>query len=135
MSNIDKQAQYESKFSRLWERYDEASHGNAEQMRDILEVTLDALESAERQILRLEKLAEAESVGADKAAASGVEWMKRCLAAEKLIAELERKEQHSDRQSVIDALASSGEEWSDIEEYMQKWDAERAAAAGKGERA
>ncbi|HHA1963068.1 TPA: ead/Ea22-like family protein [Enterobacter kobei] len=49
------------------------------------------------------------------------------------IAELERKEQHSDRQSVIDALASSGEEWSDIEEYMQKWDAERAAAAGKGE--
>ncbi|HHG8705325.1 ead/Ea22-like family protein [Enterobacter hormaechei] len=53
--------------------------------------------------------------------------------AEKRIAELERKEQHSDRQSVIDALASSGEEWSDIEEYMQKWDAERAAAAGKGE--
>ena len=133
MSNIDKQAQYQSKFSRLWERYDEASHGNAEQMRDILEVTLDALESAERQILRLEKLAEAESVGADKAATSGVEWMKRYHAAEKRIAELERKEQHSERQSVIDALAGSGEEWSDIEEYMQKWDAERAAAAGKGE--
>ena len=54
-------------------------------------------------------------------------------AAEKRIAELERKEQHSERQSVIDALAGSGEEWSDIEEYMQKWDAERAAAAGKGE--
>lgn len=87
MRNIDKQAQYESKFSRLWERYDEASHGNAEQMRDILEVTLDALESAERQILRLEKLAEAESVGADKAATSGVEWMKRYHAAEKRIAE------------------------------------------------
>ena len=133
MSNIDKQAQYESKFSRLWERYDEASHGNAEQMCDILEVTLDALESAERQILRLEKLAEAESVGADKAATSCVEWMKRYHAAEKRIAELERKEQHSERQSVIDALAGSGEEWSDIEEYMQKWDAERAAAAGKGE--
>ncbi|MEH3916504.1 ead/Ea22-like family protein [Enterobacter asburiae] len=54
-------------------------------------------------------------------------------AAEKRIAELERKEQHSERQSVIDALAGSGEEWSDIEEYMQKWDAERASAAGKGE--
>lgn len=54
-------------------------------------------------------------------------------AAEKRIAELERKEQHSERQSVIDALASSGEEWSDIEEYMQKWDAARAAAAAKGE--
>lgn len=52
---------------------------------------------------------------------------------EERIAELERKEQHSDRQSVIDALASSGDEWSDIEECMQKWDAERAAAAGKGE--
>lgn len=58
---------------------------------------------------------------------------KRAEAADKRIAELERKEQHSDRQSVIDALASSGEEWSDIEEYMQKWDAERASAAGKGE--
>lgn len=29
---------------------------------------------------------------ADKAAASGIEWMKRCLAAEKLIAELEARE-------------------------------------------
>lgn len=54
-------------------------------------------------------------------------------AKDRRIAELERKEQHSERQSVIDALASSGEEWSDIEEYMQKWDAARAAAAGKGE--
>lgn len=54
-------------------------------------------------------------------------------AKDKRIAELERKEQHSERQSVIDALAGSGEEWSDIEEYMQKWDAERASAAGKGE--
>ena len=89
MSNIDKQTKYESKFSRLWERYDEASHGNAEQMCDILEVTLDALESAERQILRLEKLADSESVGADKAAASCVEWMKRCHDANKRIAELE----------------------------------------------
>lgn len=96
---------------------------------------LDELEAKDRKILKLEKLAEAESVGADKAATSGVEWMKRYHAAEKRIAELERKEQHSERQSVIDALAGSGEEWSDIEEYMQKWDAERAAAAGKGERA
>lgn len=73
---------------------------------------LDELEAAEKRIAELELKLE---------------------AAEKRIAELERKEQHSDRQSVIDALASSGEEWSDIEEYMQKWDAERAAAAGKGE--
>lgn len=51
----------------------------------------------------------------------------KLTAAEKRIAELERKEQHSERQSVIDALAGSGETWSDIEEYMQKWDAARAA--------
>ncbi|WP_338826541.1 hypothetical protein [Escherichia coli] len=100
--------------------------------RDVLAL-LDELEAKDRKILKLEKLAEAESVGADKAATSGVEWMKRYHAAEKRIAELERKEQHSERQSVIDALAGSGEEWSDIEEYMQKWDAERASAAGKGE--
>ena len=55
--------------------------------RDVLAL-LDELEAKDRKILKLEKLAEAESVGADKAAASGVEWMKRCLAAEKLIAEL-----------------------------------------------
>ncbi|AMA03121.1 hypothetical protein ACJ69_05425 [Enterobacter asburiae] len=100
--------------------------------RDVLAL-LDELEAKDRKILKLEKLAEAESVGADKAATSGVEWMKLYHAAEKRIAELERKEQHSERQSVIDALAGSGEEWSDIEEYMQKWDAERASAAGKGE--
>ena len=58
---------------------------------------------------------------------------RRAEAAERRIAELERKEQHSERQSVIDALAGSGEAWSDIEEYMQEWDAARAAAAGKGE--
>lgn len=53
---------------------------------------LDELEAAEKQILKLEKLAEAESVGADKAAASCVEWMKRCHDAEKRIAELEARE-------------------------------------------
>ncbi|MDX7034701.1 ead/Ea22-like family protein [Enterobacter roggenkampii] len=79
---------------------------------------LDELEASEKRIAELEasekRIAELE-------------------ASEKRIAELERKEQHSERQLVIDALAGSGEEWSDIEEYMQKWDAERASAAGKGE--
>ena len=50
---------------------------------------LDELEAKDRQILKMEKLAEAESVGADKAATFGVEWMKRYHAAEKRIAELE----------------------------------------------
>ncbi|PHY81396.1 hypothetical protein CS371_17760 (plasmid) [Serratia marcescens] len=41
------------------------------------------------------------------------------------IAELEQKERHNERQNVIDGLAGAGESWSDIEEYMVKWDEER----------
>ena len=131
MSNIDKQARDKLK-SAAAKAADNFDPNMFVETRDVLAL-LDELEAKDRKILKLEKLAEAESVGADKAATSGVEWMKRYHAAEKRIAELERKEQHSERQSVIDALAGSGEEWSDIEEYMQKWDAERASAAGKGE--
>ncbi|HCT5191677.1 hypothetical protein ABKV64_04460 [Enterobacter roggenkampii] len=126
MSNIDKLKSASAK------AVDNFDPNMFVETRDVLAL-LDELEAKDRKILKLEKLAEAESVGADKAATSCVEWMKRYHAAEKRIAELERKEQHSERQSVIDALAGSGEEWSDIEEYMQKWDAERASAAGKGE--
>lgn len=126
MSNIDKLKSASAK------AVDNFDPNMFVETRDVLAL-LDELEAKDRKILKLEKLAEAESVGADKAATSCVEWIKRYHAAEKRIAELERKEQHSERQSVIDALAGSGEEWSDIEEYMQKWDAERASAAGKGE--
>ncbi|WP_395306403.1 hypothetical protein [Enterobacter sichuanensis] len=126
MSNIDKQAQYQSKFSRLWERYDEASHGNADQMRDILEVTLDALESAERQILRLEKLAEAESVGADKAAASGVEWMKRYHVAEQRIAE-QRETLLAARSHVMQCARLGDAHANGVLQAIDR------AAAGKGE--
>ncbi|EPH0514458.1 hypothetical protein R8N93_004487 [Enterobacter kobei] len=126
MSNINKQAQYQSKFSRLWERYDEASHGNADQMRDILEVTLDALESAERQILRLEKLAEAESVGADKAAASGVEWMKRYHVAEQRIAE-QRETLLAARSHVMQCARLGDAHANGVLQAIDR------AAAGKGE--
>ncbi|HAS1793223.1 TPA: hypothetical protein I4G66_04290 [Enterobacter cloacae] len=139
MSNIDKQAQYESKFSRLWERYDEASHGNAEQMRDILEVTLDALESAERQIFKLEKLAEVESVGADKAAAAAVEWMKRCQTAEKRIAELESREINLPPYSFFDFKQGSPFKSGaychidSVNKELAKHGIKMTAAAGKGE--
>lgn len=43
----------------------------------------------------------------------------------KRITELEQKEIHAERQNVIDGLAGAGEAWSDIEEYMVKWDEER----------
>ncbi|WP_407220913.1 ead/Ea22-like family protein [Enterobacter sp. CPE_E1214] len=100
---------------------------------------LDELEAKDKSISFLkDQLAQLANFNPDwdklEAATDSLrEHMAELTAACKRIAELERKEQHSDRQSVIDALASSGEEWSDIEEYMQKWDAERAAAAGKGE--
>lgn len=99
---------------------------------------LDELEAKDKSISFLkDQLAQLANFNPDwdklEAATDSLrEHMAELTAARKRIAELERKEQHSDRQSVIDALASSGEEWSDIEEYMQKWDAERAAAAGKG---
>lgn len=100
---------------------------------------LDELEAKDKSISFLkDQLAQLANFNPDwdklEAATDSLrEHMAELTAARKRIAELERKEQHSDRQSVIDALAGSGEEWSDIEEYMQKWDAERAAAAGKGE--
>lgn len=100
---------------------------------------LDELEAKDKSIDFLkEQLAQLANFNPDwdklEAATDSLrEHVAKLSSAEKRIAELERKEQHSDRQSVIDALASSGEEWSDIEEYMQKWDAERASAAGKGE--
>ncbi len=100
---------------------------------------LDELEAKDKSISFLkDQLAQLANFNPDwdklEAATDSLrEHMAELTAARKRIAELERKEQHSDRQSVIDALASSGEEWSDIEEYMQKWDAERASADGKGE--
>lgn len=44
----------ERKFNRLWERYDEADWGNADQMREILETTLNALEGAESSLALVE---------------------------------------------------------------------------------
>ncbi|HCO1350332.1 TPA: ead/Ea22-like family protein [Escherichia coli] len=64
---------------------------------DELSALLDELEAKDRKILKLEKLAEAESVGADKAATSGVEWMKLYHAAEKRIAKLEAKLDSADK--------------------------------------
>ncbi|MFI7812987.1 ead/Ea22-like family protein [Citrobacter werkmanii] len=46
---------YKGRHSRLWERYDEASHDNAQHMRDILELTLEALEQAETRITQVEQ--------------------------------------------------------------------------------
>ena len=132
MSNIDKQAQKE-----LYAKVERQAHSLRGNPREYQAVTglcpVNVIEMHAKKILAL--LDELERKEEQRA-----NWFQMAQklgsdldAAEKRIAELERKEQHSERQSVIDALASSGEEWSDIEEYMQKWDAERAAAAGKGE--
>lgn len=63
---IDKQAQYRPKFSRLWERYDEAAKDNAVHMREILEQALDALEAAERHIAISERVAGKKLEAAEK---------------------------------------------------------------------
>ncbi|CAM7197746.1 ead/Ea22-like family protein [Enterobacter rongchengensis] len=123
MSNIDKQALREAA---------EAAIGAHERLSvmppdDIFDISLAEGTQLDADITALNAL------NSTANPATVLALLDELEAAEKRIAELERKEQHSDRQSVIDALASSGEEWSDIEEYMQKWDAERAAAAGKGE--
>lgn len=89
-------------------------------LKDALEMAIERAEAAEKRIAELLKSAE---ISLEYAA--GLE--NQIESAELRIAELERKEHHRDRQSVIDALATSGEAWSDIEEYMQKWDEARAA--------
>ncbi|WP_431613593.1 ead/Ea22-like family protein [Enterobacter roggenkampii] len=86
----------------------------------------DRAEKAEKRIAELSQKADIydmlrQDYGLQGSLVEFVDWQA------KRIAELERKEQHSERQSVIDALAGSGEAWSDIEEYMQEWDAARAA--------
>lgn len=62
----DKQAQYRPKFSRIWERYDEAAKDNAVHMREILEQALDALEAAERHIVITERVAGEKLEAAEK---------------------------------------------------------------------
>ena len=134
MSNIDKQELREAAEraeSDSW-GYDRDEFNEALTPSTVLAL-LDELEAAEKLNAELMEKQRLIDICQGQGLEHRIAAEKHAEAAEKRIAELERKEQHSERQSVIDALAGSGEEWSDIEEYMQKWDAERAAAAGKGE--
>ncbi|VAC63423.1 ead/Ea22-like family protein [Enterobacter hormaechei] len=134
MSNINKQELREAAEraeSDSW-GYDRDEFNEALTPSTVLAL-LDELEAAEKLNAELMEKQRLIDICQGQGLEHRIAAEKRAEAADKRIAELERKEQHSDRQSVIDALASSGEEWSDIEEYMQKWDAERASAAGKGE--
>ncbi|EOT6639323.1 hypothetical protein ACQZ6X_002331 [Escherichia coli] len=87
---------------------------------DELSALLDELEAKDRKILKLEKLAEAESVGADKAATSGVEWMKLYHAAEKRIAELEAR---AFNPAILDVIAERQRQQS-VEGWMPEHDDE-----------
>ncbi|WP_455508247.1 ead/Ea22-like family protein [Enterobacter sp.] len=134
MNNIDKQELREAAEraeSDSW-GYDRDEFNEALTPSTVLAL-LDELEAAEKLNAELMEKQRLIDICQGQGLEHRIAAEKRAEAAEKRIAELERKEQHSERQSVIDALAGSGEEWSDIEEYMQKWDAERASAAGKGE--
>lgn len=131
MSDINKQARDKLK-SAAAKAADNFDPNMFVETRDVLGL-LDELEAAEKLNAELMEKQRLIDICQGQGLEHRIAAEKRAEAAEKRIAELERKEQHSERQSVIDALAGSGEEWSDIEEYMQKWDAERASAAGKGE--
>lgn len=142
MSNIDKQALNQEKIEWLNKLADmEYCKSNPGHWLMSLKDTNMLAKLALRSVALLNEIAELEQRHCGTALLEREEMHTKTLgrmldeldAKDRRIAELERKEQHSERQSVIDALAGSGEEWSDIEEYMQKWDAERAAAAGKGE--
>ncbi|WP_407057013.1 ead/Ea22-like family protein [Citrobacter koseri] len=86
---IDKQAQYRPKFSRIWERYDEAAKDNAVHMREILEQALDALEAAERHIVITERVAGEKLEAAEKRIAEQREYYEGVIAdGSKRIAEL-----------------------------------------------
>ena len=122
MSNIDKQDRQVSRYDLVSGYMQKWPDGEFVYHSDY-QALLDELEAKDKQIGDLKATAAHSNAGWKEAH----EQEARAEAAEKRIAELERKEQHSERQSVIDALAGSGEEWSDIEEYMQKWDAARAA--------
>lgn len=134
MNNIDKQELREAAEraeSDSW-GYDRDEFNEALTPSTVLAL-LDELEAAEKLNAELMEKQRLIDICQGQGLEHRIAAEKRAEAAEKRIAELERKEQHSERQSVIDALAGSGEAWSDIEEYMQEWDAARAAAAGKGE--
>lgn len=156
MSNIDKRAQKE-----LYAKVERQAHslrGNPREYQAVtglcpvnviemhaqkIQALLDELEAKDKYISELKSAVKSADDRYENRTPTQWAYDQACLAlekhraraeaAEKRIAELERKEQHSERQSVIDALAASGEAWSDIEEYMQEWDAARSAAAGKGE--
>lgn len=122
MSNIDKQA-----LRQTAEKAQEHGVFNMDIHSQTVLALLDELEAAEKLNAELMEKQRLIDICQGQGLEHRIAAEKRAEAAEKRIAELERKEQHSERQSVIDALAGSGEEWSDIEEYMQKWDAARAA--------
>ncbi len=99
---------------------------------NILALT-EALEAAEElnkhldlAVRKAEGVSERLRVRAEDFEATMIAATDRAQAAEARIAELEARERHTERQSVIDGLAASGETREEIQEYMKSWDAARA---------
>lgn len=60
-----------------------------------LDALVEALEKAQQRNAELENYAEAEAVGADKAAEDGVYWMKRCKELESRTVTVKLPKEHS----------------------------------------
>ena len=67
---------------------------------------VEALEKAQQRIIELENYAEAEAVGADKAAEDGLYWMKRCkeLESRTVTVKLPNQTQFDDPLSAYEAI-------------------------------
>lgn len=108
----DKQAQYRPKFSRLWERYDEAAKDNAVHMREILEQALDALETAERHIAITERVAGEKLEAAKQDSAKWFKAFEKAVSIgaryEERIAELEARTVKLP-EALVPAIHNSGE--------------------------
>ncbi|MER1496063.1 hypothetical protein KC928_13160 [Enterobacter cloacae] len=137
MSSIDKQALNQEKIEWLNKLADmEYCKSNPGHWLMSLKDTNMLAKLALRSVALLDELE-----AADKAAASGIEWMKRCLSAEKRIAELEAvKCKLSDSKllslakDIVENLVDTGASDPEYTQQYIDWTCKRIrAAAGKGE--
>jgi len=94
---------------------------------NITELTAKLKAAAQEEIM-FREACDTSDLWQDEASPENVLALLEALeSAQSRIAELESRERHTERQSVIDGLAASGETWEEIQEYMKSWDAARAA--------
>lgn len=89
---------------------------------------VEALEKAQQRIAELEKYAEAEATGADKAAENGVYWMRRCKEIESRTVTVKLAE---DKPAESESEVDDAEAWF-YEGWNSRGEADRDALAAAG---